>query len=63
LKKGKVYISNNKELKVEIIQLHHNIPATRYEGRWKATELVTRNYWWLEVTRNVEQYIEECDIC
>jgi len=26
-------------------------------------ELVTRNYWWPGVTRNVGKYIEECDIC
>ena len=22
-------------------------------------ELVTRNYWWLEVTRNIARYVEE----
>jgi len=27
------------------------------------TELVTRNYWWLEVTRNVGKYVNSCDIC
>ena len=26
-------------------------------------ELVTRNYWWPEVTREVGQYVEECDLC
>ena len=26
-------------------------------------ELVTRNYWWPEVTKDVGKYIEECDIC
>ena len=26
-------------------------------------ELVTRNYWWLEVIRNVERYVEECNMC
>ena len=27
------------------------------------TELVMRNYWWLEVTRYIERYIEGCDMC
>jgi len=27
------------------------------------TELVMRNYWWLEVTKNVGKYMEECDMC
>ena len=26
-------------------------------------ELVTRNYWWPRVTRNVGKYMEECNIC
>ena len=26
-------------------------------------ELVTRNYWWPKVTRDVGKYIEECNIC
>ena len=27
------------------------------------TELVTRNYWWLEVTKYIEKYMEIYDIC
>jgi len=27
------------------------------------TELVTRNYWWLGVMRDIEKYIEECNLC
>ena len=34
-----------------------------YRERWKIMELVTRNYWWLEVTRDIEKYVEGCDIC
>jgi len=26
-------------------------------------ELVTRNYWWLGVMRDVGKYVEECDLC
>jgi len=26
-------------------------------------ELVTRNYWWPEVTRDVGKYVEGCDLC
>jgi len=26
-------------------------------------ELVTRNYWWPGVTRDVERYVKECNIC
>ena len=44
LKEGKVYVLKNKELRTEIIWLHHNIPVARHRERWKTTELVRRNY-------------------
>jgi len=27
------------------------------------TELVTRNYWWPGVTRDIGKYMEGCDMC
>jgi len=45
LKKGKIYVPKDEELRAEIIQLHHNMPAAGYGGQWKIVELVTRNYW------------------
>ena len=63
LKEGKVYMPKNEELRVEIIQLHHDILVAGHRGRWKIVELVTRNYWWPGVTRDVGKYVEECDLC
>ena len=51
------------ELKAEIIQLHYDVPAAGYRGKWKTVELVTRNYWWPGVTREVGRYVEGCDLC
>ena len=62
LKEEKIYVPKNKELRAEIIQLHHDILVAGYRGRWKITELVTRNYWWPGVIRNIGKYIEGCDI-
>jgi len=45
LKEEKVYIPKDKNLRVEIIWLHHNVLVAEYEGKWETTELVTRNYW------------------
>ena len=62
LKEGKVYVLKDKELRVEIIWLHHNVPVAGHGGKWKITELVMRNYWWLEVTKDVGKYAEKCDM-
>ena len=63
LKEGKVYVPKDEELRVEVIRLHHDVPAAGHGGRWKTVELVTRNYWWPGVTRDVGKYVEECNLC
>ena len=63
LKEGRVYILKDAKLRVEIIWLHHDTPIAGHGGQWKTVELVTRNYWWPEVTREVKQYVEGCDQC
>ena len=63
LKKEKMYVPKDKELRVEIIQLHYDVLVARYEIKWKTTELVMRNYWWPGVTRDVGKYVEGCNMC
>jgi len=63
LKEGKVYILKDEVLRTEVIQLHHYVPAAGHGGRWKTVELVTRNYWWLGVMRDVRRYVKGCDLC
>ena len=63
LKEGKVYVLKDEELRAEVIQLHHNVLVAGHGERWKTVELVTRNYWWPGVTRDVGKYVEGCDLC
>ena len=63
LKEGKVYVLRDEELRTEVIQLHHEVLAAGHGRRWKTVELVTRNYWWLGVTRDIGKYVKECDLC
>ena len=44
LKEGKVYVPKDKELRAEVIWLHHDALTAGHGGRWKIVELVTRNY-------------------
>ncbi len=52
LKKRKVYMPKNEELRVEIIQLYHDVLVVEYRGRQKTAELMMKNYWWLSVTKD-----------
>ena len=63
LREGKIYVPKDEKLRVKIIQLHHDVLITEHRGRWKITELVMRNYWWLAVTGDVEKYVDRCNIC
>ena len=63
LKEGKVYVLKDEKLRTEIIRLHHDVLIAGHGGKWKTVELVTRNYWWSGVTREVGQYVEGCDLC
>jgi len=60
-KKRKVYISRDEKLRAEIIQLYHNMPVKGHGKQWKIVELITRNFWWPGVIKEVKQYIKEYD--
>ena len=63
LKEGKVYVPKDEKLRVEIIWLHHDVLVVEHGGRWKIIELVTRNYWWPGVIRDMRKYMDGCDMC
>ena len=60
MKEGCIYILE-RELRGEVVCLHHDMPVGGYRGRWKIAELVTRNYQWPEVTREVGRYVDRYD--
>jgi len=62
-KERKVYVPKDEKLRAEIIRLHHDTPIGGHGGQWKMVELVTRNFWWPGVTKEVKRYVEGCDTC
>jgi len=63
LKEGKVYVPKDEKLRAEVIKLYHDMPVGGHGEQWKIAELVTRNFWWPGVTREVKRYVEGCDAC
>jgi len=53
-KERKVYVSKDNILRAEIIRLHHNTPVGGHGEQWKTVELVTRNFWWPGVMKEVK---------
>jgi len=58
-----VYVPKDERLRTEIVRLHHDTPVGGHGGQWKTVELVTHNFWWLGVTKEVKQYMEGYDAC
>jgi len=44
LRDKKAYILRDERLRVEVIQLHHDMLVREHRGQWKTIELVTRNF-------------------
>ena len=63
LKERKVYVLKEKELRAEVIQLHHDVLTAGHGKHWKMMELVTRNYWWPGVIKDIGRYMEGFDLC
>jgi len=63
LRDGKVYVLKDEKLRVEVIWLYHDTLVERHRRQWKMTELVTRNFWWPRIMKEVKKYIERCDMC
>jgi len=54
-KEGKVYVPRDDELRTEIVRLHHDMLVGGLGEQWKTVELVTQNFWWPGVTKEVCQ--------
>ena len=48
----------DEKLRAEIIRLHHDTPIGGHGRQWKTVELVTRNFWWPGITKEVKRYVE-----
>ena len=61
LRNRKMYVPKDKKLRVEIIQLYHDILVGEHRRQQKMTELVTRNFWQPGIIKEIKKYIEECN--
>jgi hypothetical protein len=58
-----IYVPMIPELQRKIVEQHHDSRIAGHAGRWKTLELVSRSYWWPNMSRYIGQYCKACDMC
>jgi RNase H-like domain found in reverse transcriptase/Reverse transcriptase (RNA-dependent DNA polymerase)/Integrase zinc binding domain/Chromo (CHRromatin Organisation MOdifier) domain len=59
----RIYVPNDPRLRRRIISQHHDSQIAGHPGRWKTLELISRNYWWPQMSQLIGQYCRTCDLC
>ena len=58
--RGKIYVPGSD---LRILALCHDTKLAGHPGRWKTLELVSRNYWWPQMSRYIGKYMSMCNMC
>jgi len=60
--RGKIYVPRDVDLRRRVVFLCHDTKVAGHPGRWKTLELVSRDYWWPQMSRYIGQYVGICDL-
>ena len=63
IKEGRVYVPADTEIKLRILEAHHDRKTAGHLGQEKTLELITRDYTWPGIREFVNEYIRTCDTC
>jgi hypothetical protein len=47
---SKIYVPNDRDLRRCIVEQHHDTRIAGHTGHFKTLELISRNYWWPQMS-------------
>lgn len=63
LYRGALYVPEESDLRLRLLREHHDKPSAGHPGRAKTLELLSREYYWPQMRKYVDQYVRNCEIC
>jgi len=58
-----IYVPDTSDLCRRVVSLCHDTKVAGHPGHFKTLELVSRSYWWLNMSWYVGMYVFHCDLC
>ena len=50
-------------VRLRVLQSRHDFPAAGHFGFNKTLELISRDFWWPQMWKDVKEFVRSCDIC
>ena len=63
LKNSLIVVPNNNNVKLKLLEIHHDSITAGHFGRAKTAEFISRNFWWKGMTKFVNRYVANCQTC
>jgi hypothetical protein len=57
------YVPEGDQLRLRLIQEHHDTVLAGHPGRAKSFDLLDRKYYWKDMRKKVDQYVRNCHSC
>ena len=61
--KERVYIPDNDQIKLEIFSSRHDSPLAGHHGQDKTQQLISRDFYWPRMTKDIREYVSACYQC
>ena len=62
-KNERLVVAGGNDLKRGVIRFHHDLPSAGHPGISNTTALVSRDYWWPNMKKDIEEYVKGCAAC
>ena len=60
---SRLFVPNHDPLKLHLFRTYHDSPTVGHQGVTKTYELLSREYYWTNMRRDIERYLANCHTC